>query len=261
MSEVLLDVDEAGVALLTLNRPEDSNSWTPGLEREFYDTLDRVDRDPNVRVAVLTGAGRLFCPGAGGSRLEEIAETGIDYTGRTSFTRTMEFRKPLIAAINGGCAGIGLVQALMCDVRFVAAGAKLSTAFARRGLPGEHAITWLLPRIVGVERAMDLLLSARTITAEEAFELGLVSRVVELENLMTTAIAYARDIAENCAPEAMATIKHQVSADLDSPLDDAYARAIRLTEAASRSSSFREGVAAFTEKRPPNFPGLAERLG
>src|SRR4051812_5346147 len=112
MSEGLLDVDDAGVALITLNRPEDNNSWTPDLEREFYSVLSDVDRDPAVRVAVLTGTGRMFCPGAGGGRLEEIAETGIDYTGRPSFLKTLEFRKPLIAAINGGCAGVGLVQAM-----------------------------------------------------------------------------------------------------------------------------------------------------
>jgi enoyl-CoA hydratase/carnithine racemase len=256
MAEVLLDVDEAGVALITLNRPAESNSWTPDLEREFYEVLDRVDRDPAARVAVLTGAGRMFCPGAGGGRLEAIAETGMDYTGRTPFLRTMEFRKPLIAAINGGCAGVGFVQAMMCDVRFMASTAKMSTAFARRGLPGEHGISWLLPRIVGLEPAMDLLLSARTVTADEALRIGLVSRVVELENLLTAAVGYARDIAESCSPEAMALIKRQVVSDIDSPLADAYERAIRVTETASRQAAFKEGVAAFSEKRAPNFAPL-----
>lgn len=256
MAEVLLDVDEAGVALITLNRPAESNSWTPDLEREFYEVLDRLDRDPATRAAVLTGAGRMFCPGAGGGRLAEIAEAGIDYSGRPPFTKTLQFRKPLIAAINGGCAGVGFVQAMMCDVRFMASTAKLTTAFARRGLPGEHAITWVLPRIVGVERAMDLLLSARTVTAQEALQLGLVSRVVDLDALLPTALEYARDIAANCAPEALAMIKRQVHADLDSPLAAAYDRAIKLTESASRSAAFREGVAAFSEKRRPSFPGL-----
>jgi enoyl-CoA hydratase/carnithine racemase len=261
MAEVLLDVDDVGVALITLNRPEHNNSWTPELEAEFYAVLDDVDRNPHARAAVLTGAGRMFCPGAGGGRLEEIAETGIDYAGRTPFLRTLEFRKPLIAAINGGCAGIGFVQAMMCDVRFMASTAKLSTAFARRGLPGEHAISWVLPRIVGVEHAMDLLLSGRTVHADEAQRIGLVSRVVELETLLPRAIEYARDIAANCAPEALAMIKRQVLDDIESPLAAAYDRAIKLTEAASRTASFREGVAAFSEKRPPNFPGLAEQSG
>lgn len=256
MAEVLLDVDDTGVALITLNRPEQNNSWTPELEAEFYGVLDAVDRTTQAKVAVLTGAGRMFCPGAGGGRLEEIAQSGIDYTGRIPFTRTMDFRKPLVAAINGGCAGIGLVQAMMCDVRFMASTAKLSTAFARRGLPGEHAISWVLPRVVGVEHALDLLLSGRTVDADEALRIGLVSRVVELEALLPAAIHYARDIAANCSPEAMAVIKRQVWNDIDSPLAEAYDRAIELTESASRTDSFREGVAAFSEKRPPNFPTL-----
>ncbi|HVV75469.1 MAG TPA: enoyl-CoA hydratase-related protein [Mycobacteriales bacterium] len=256
MAEVALDIDEWGVALVTLNRPEENNSWTPDLEREYYIVLDRLDRDPAVKVAVLTGAGRMFCPGAGGGRLEEIAETGIDYAGRPPFTGTLEFRKPLIAAINGGCAGVGLVQAMMCDVRFMASSAKLTTAFARRGLPAEHALSWLLPRIVGVEHALDLLLSARTVTADEALQIGLVSRVVPLDNLLPSALAYARDLAANCGPAAMATIKRQVWHDVESPLADAYERAIRLTEDASRSAEFKEGVAAFSDKRPPSFPGL-----
>jgi len=256
MPEVLLDVNSDGVALITLNRPEQNNSWTPELEREFYQVLEEADRNPVVRVAVLTGAGRMFCPGAGGGRLEEIAETGIDYTGRPQFIRTLQFRKPLIAAINGGCAGVGFIQAMMCDVRFMASTAKLSTAFARRGLPGEHAISWVLPRVVGVEHAMDLLLSARTVTADEALRIGLVSRVVELEMLLPAAIDYAREIAANCAPEALAVIKQQVWSGLEAPLEEAYERALRATETASRSASFKEGVAAFSEKRRPTFPGL-----
>ncbi|HWC36847.1 MAG TPA: enoyl-CoA hydratase-related protein [Mycobacteriales bacterium] len=256
MAEVLLDIDDSGVALVTLNRPEQNNSWTADLEREFYDVLDDIERDQAVRVAVLTGAGRMFCPGVGGGRLEEIANSGLDYSKRIPFTRTLEFRKPLIAAINGGCAGVGFVQAMMCDVRFVASTAKLSTAFARRGLPAEHAISWLLPRIVGVERAMDLLLSGRTVDGTEAYQLGLVSRVVTLEDLLPQTLGYARDIAANCAPEAMARIKRQVITDLDSRLSEAYDAAVRMTVAASTRDEFKEGVAAFTEKRAPNFSGL-----
>ncbi|MGN6474324.1 MAG: enoyl-CoA hydratase-related protein, partial [Mycobacteriales bacterium] len=213
MTEVLLEVDDSGVALITLNRPEQNNSWTPGMEKEFSETLAAVDRDPAARVAVLTGAGRMFCPGVGGGRLEEIADAGLDYSGRIPFIRTLELRKPLIAAINGGCAGVGLVQAMMCDIRFMSATAKISTAFARRGLPAEHGISWLLPRIIGVERSMDLVLSARTVTAEEALQLGLVSRLVAPDELLATALGYARDIAANCAPEAMARIKRQIHAD------------------------------------------------
>ncbi|HVS67005.1 MAG TPA: enoyl-CoA hydratase-related protein [Mycobacteriales bacterium] len=256
MAEVLLDVDEAGVALITLNRPKQHNTWTAELEREFYGVLADIDGDPSVRVAVLTGTGRMFCPGVGGGRLEEIVETGLDYSERIPFTRTLEFRKPLIAAINGGCAGVGFVQAMMCDIRFMASTAKMTTAFARRGLPAEHAVSWLLPRIVGVEHAMDLLLSARTVTADEAQRLGLVSRVVEAEHLLDDALDYAGQLADNCAPEAMARIKRQILIDLHLAVGEAYERAVRQTVAASRRAEFREGVAAFTERRPPSFAGL-----
>jgi enoyl-CoA hydratase/carnithine racemase len=257
VSDVLLDIADDGVALITLNRPDERNTWTAEVERRFYEALGTADRDPKVRVAVLTGAGTMFCPGVGGARLGDVADSGLDLTGRVPFSRTLEFRKPLIAAINGGCAGVGLAQALMCDVRFVVTTARLSTAFARRGLPAEQALSWLLPRLVGLENALDLLLSGRTVTADEALRLGLVSRVVEPAELLPAALGYAREIAVNCGPEAMALIKHQVFADLDAPYSDALARATRSTVQASLRPEFREGVSAFLARRPPNFAGLA----
>jgi enoyl-CoA hydratase/carnithine racemase len=250
------EVDGDGVAVLTLNDPDNRNAWSPALEQEFYAQLDIADRDPAIRVVILTGAGKTFCPGAAGSRLDAIADAGLSYAGRVPFSRTLAFRKPLIAAINGGCAGIGFVQAMMCDLRFAASTAKLSTAFARRGLPAEHAISWLLPRLVGIEHAMDLLLSGRIVTATEAHELGLVSRVVEPDALLTEARDYARDIAKNCGPHAVAIIKHQVLVDLESSYADALARAVATTELVSRTAEFREGVAAFVEKRDPAFTDL-----
>jgi enoyl-CoA hydratase/carnithine racemase len=256
MSDVLLEVDESGVALITLNRPEQRNAWNPGLERAYYEALDAADRDPNVRAAILTGAGRSFCPGVGGDQLDRVAGEGVDFTGRMPFSRTLAFRKPLIAAINGGCAGAGLAQALMCDVRFAARGVRLSTSFARRGLPAEHGLSWLLPRLIGLERAMDLLLSARTFDADEALSLGVVSRVVEPEDLVPAALAYARDIAENCAPAAVAVIKHQIIAGLDTGYAEALDRAYRTTVRLSTSAEFREGVDAFLQKRAPRFPPL-----
>ncbi|HVW81836.1 MAG TPA: enoyl-CoA hydratase-related protein [Mycobacteriales bacterium] len=255
MPEVLLDVD-AGVAVLTLDDPDLNNAWTPEIEAIFYERLATIDADPAVRVAIMTGRGRMFCPGASTARLNHIVETGLDYSDRIPFTRTLEFRKPLIAAINGGCAGIGFIQAMLCDIRFMSSTAKLTTAFVRRGLPAEHAISWLLPRIVGVERAMDLLLSGRTVTAQEALRIGLVSRITAPEELLPAALAYARDIADNCAPAAMATIKRQVIDDLSSTYADALDRAYARTVEASRGAEFREAVAAFTEKRAPSFDGL-----
>jgi enoyl-CoA hydratase/carnithine racemase len=254
---VLLEVDEDGVALITLNRPDQRNAWDPSLEKAFYDVLDRADQDPVVRAAVLTGAGTTFCPGVGTDRLERVAGRAVDYTGRPPFSRTLGFRKPLIAAINGGCAGAGLVQAMMCDVRFLSARARLSTSFARRGLPAEHGLSWLLPRVVGLEHALDLLLSARTIEADEALRLGLVSRVLPPEDVLPAALAYARDIAKHCAPTAVAVIKHQVQVDLDDTLAPALSRAYQVTVGLSAQAEFREGVDAYLEQREPTFPGLA----
>jgi enoyl-CoA hydratase/carnithine racemase len=196
----------------------------------------------------------MFCPGASTDRLNHIAEVGLDYSDRIPFTKTLAFRKPLIAAINGGCAGVGFIQAMFCDLRFMSSTAKITTAFARRGLPAEHAISWLLPRIVGVEHSLDLLLSGRTVTADEALRIGLVSRVVEPGELLPAVLDYARDIAANCAPGAVETIKRQIRTDLDSTYVDALDRAYALTVEASRGAEFREAVAAFTNKRPPSLP-------
>ena len=160
---VLLDVADDGVATLTLNRPDRHNAWNPVLERRFYQLLDEAGRDDRVRAVVLTGAGRSFCPGVDSQRLDGIAGRALDLTGRTSPAFTYAFCKPLIAAVNGACAGLGLVQALMCDVRFAARGAKFATSFSRRGLAGEYGLTWLLPRLIGTERALDLLISALTV--------------------------------------------------------------------------------------------------
>jgi enoyl-CoA hydratase/carnithine racemase len=254
---VTYEVADGGVATITLNRPERRNGWSPMMERRFYDVLAEAETDSQVRVAVLTGAGKSFCPGLDSERLDQVAGHGLDLTGRVAFSRTLAFRKPLIAAINGGTAGIGLVQALMCDVRFASRTARMTTAFARRGLPAEHGLSWLLPRLVGLERAMDLLLSARTFDADEALRIGLVAYVTEPDDLMPAALAYARDIAANCSPTALSLIKHQVLTDLDSHYRDALSRAYRAATFCAPRDDCREGVDAFMQKRSPEFAPLA----
>lgn len=255
---VLFEVDEDGVATFTLNRPERRNGWNPELEQRYFDLLEAADRDPQVRVGVLTGAGTTFCPGVDAGRLDDLAGKPADFTGRRSPVRPWAFRKPLIAAINGACAGLGLVQALLCDVRFAARGARFTTAFARRGLAGEFGITWLLPRLVGVENAMDLLLSSRVVDADEARALGLVSRVVEPGDLLAEAHRYARDVARNCSPQSLALIRHQVYTDLDTDLDTALRRAYRAMAAAAVGTDFREGIDSFLRRRPAAFGPLAD---
>jgi len=257
---VLLDIGTDGVAVVTLNAPERRNGWNPEMELRYFDILEHVDQDTRVRAVLLTGAGRTFCPGVDSGRLDGLVGKPLDTSGRRSPVRAWALRKPLIAAINGACAGMGLVQALLCDVRFAARGAKFTTAFARRGLVGEYGITWLLPRLVGQERAADLLLSGRTFDAAEALTLGVVSRVVEPSELMATARAYAADIAANCSPLSLAFIRHQLQVDQQAGLEATLRRAYAAMAFAATSADFREGMDSFLQKRPPAFPPLAYDL-
>lgn len=257
---VLFDLDENGVATLTLNRPERNNAWTPDLEREYFGCLADADADPAVRVIVVTGAGKSFCPGVDSGRLESLVGNEFDIDGRISPTSPLGIRKPLIAAINGACAGMGLVQALMCDIRFMSRSARIATSFARRGLAAEYGIAYLLPRLIGQERALDLLLSGRTVGADEARDLGVVSRVTEPEDLLPAALAYATELATKSSPLAMAFAKHQVWTALDQDLTEAMRSAFRSMRAAVEGADFREGLESFMEKRDPAFSGLAAEV-
>jgi enoyl-CoA hydratase/carnithine racemase len=248
-----------GVATITLNRPERMNAWSWPMQATFFEHVDRADDDPDVRAVVLTGSGRGFCPGMDMEWLSEVSKTAGDISERRPITALAELRKPLIAAINGACAGIGLVLALLSDVRFAAAGARISTSFTRRGLPAEFAASWFLPRLVGSGNAMDLLLSGRVINAEEALDLGLVNRVYPVEDLASAAFDYARDLAANCSPVAMAAIKAQVAADWHRTYDESFAEATALVAAPERRADFREGVDSYVEKRPPDFRPLPRR--
>ncbi|MET8167264.1 enoyl-CoA hydratase-related protein [Streptomyces sp. NPDC005329] len=255
---VLYEVDEDGVAVVTLNRPERRNAWSIPMERRFFALLDEAAHDPAVRVVIVTGSGKAFCPGMDVERLEQNARPGqsLNLRARVPMYGKRDMPKPMIAAVNGACAGIGLVQALVCDIRFAARGARFTTAFTRRGLAGEYNLPYVLPRVVGLENALDLLLSGRIFDADEAKDLGLVSRVVEPEDLLDAARAYARDIARNCSPRAMAVVRHQVYGDLDRGFTDALARSYSAMEYFAGSPDFREGVASFMEKREPKFEGL-----
>jgi enoyl-CoA hydratase/carnithine racemase len=258
---VTYELRETGVAVLTLNRPERMNAWSDGLASALYAGLDAAEADPAVRVIVLTGRGRAFCAGADMGDLDSIggAQANGDVDVSTlvgerfpAWVTTMS--KPVIAAINGACAGIGLTQALMCDIRFAAAGAKFTTAFARRGLTAEYGSSWILPRVVGWGPALDLLLSGRTFYAEEAAQLGMVKEVVASEELMMRTLAYADDMATNCAPSSLAVIKEQIYGDALRGLDDTSARAEGLMHESMQRPDFIEGITAFFEKRTPHFP-------
>ncbi len=282
MSEVVLkEVHDDGVAVLTLNRPDRLNAWTGELEQQYFGALRECTASEQVRVIVVTGAGRGFCAGADMQSLQEIggavsgagSENGAASTNgaaagadadaqaaaqeQTPQTFTLGVPKPVIAAINGPCAGIGLVLALMCDVRFVAENAKLTTAFARRGLVAEHGISWILPRLVGPARALDLLLSGRVVLGREAVELGLCNRATPTETVLEETLAYAHELATQCSPASMAQMKRQVYAAMQEPLADALAEADRLMLASFAKPDFAEGVASFVERRDPRFAALA----
>jgi enoyl-CoA hydratase/carnithine racemase len=254
--ELLEHLDE-GVLLLTLNRPQRRNAWTHDLEDQYFARLLAAAADPEVRVIVVTGSGTVFCPGLDIEVLARLAAEGKADRPRYPMTLPTQIPKPVICAVNGAAAGIGIIQMCACDVRFAAAGAKLTTAFVRRGLPAEHGLTWLLTRLVGTGAAMDLLLSGRVVLAEEALELGLVDRVHPPEELLPAALAYGKDIAASCSPWALATIKQQVYEDLERGQEASRLASLERMAEARGLPDLVEGVASFREQRAAHFPGLS----
>lgn len=266
---------EKGVATVTLNRPDRLNAWTRQMERDVRDAMTEATRDDAVRVVVLTGAGRGFCAGADMSLLAAVQEDGDDQISRNSrarpgpidggldlpedyalqYTYFPTVPKPIIGAINGPCAGLGLVMALYTDMRFAAESAVFTTAFARRGLIAEHGISWMLPRLVGQTAALDLMLSARKVKADEALRMGLVNQVCPDTELMDAVRAYAEDLAANVSPRSMAVMKRQLYTTPFQNLEQAVEDGNREMLASFESEDFKEGVAHFVEKRPAQFTG------
>lgn len=246
---------EDGVAVLTWNRPERNNAWSVPMEECYFDLLEECAKDPDVRVIVVTGAGKSFCPGLDSQALDSITQ-GVDTKPmeRRPMTTPTTIPKPIIAAINGACAGVGLIQAIACDIRFVSSTAKLSTAFSRRGIMAEHGVAWLLPRVVGWPNAADLLFSGRVITAAEALQLGLVNRVVEPDDLLPAALAYAKELATWSSPTAVGHIKQQLLLAQNQTLEEARLEALqRWADVLKPHPDFKEGVRSFIEKREPQF--------
>lgn len=273
--EILYDVADR-IATVTLNRPTRLNAWTMKMEQEVEHAMLAAAADNDVRVIILTGAGRGFCAGADLANLDGLAQSknttetlkqimGDRFSGRGPAGARADFRKtysyfpaiekPILGAINGAAAGLGLVISLFCDIRFASDQAKFSTAFARRGLIAEHGISWTLPRLVGVANALDLLYTARLIDATEALRMGLVSRVIPHEQFAAEVRAYALEIAGACSPRSTAVIKRQVYGALFESLDEAIDVANEEMLASFLSEDFKEGVAHFLEKRAPSFPG------
>lgn len=258
------------VFTVTLNRPEKLNAWTAHMEDLFAATLREAAETDEARVIVLTGAGRGFCAGADISLLSTIAtlnagslrlSADVDFPPdappdlKKKYSWLLAVPKPIIAAINGPALGLGFLVSLFCDLRVAASSATFQTAFARRGLVAEYGMGWILPRIVGVANAMDLLITSRTIDAQEALRMGLVQRVLPDDGFGAAVQAMARELANQVSPRSMRVMKQQVYAGLMEGLGAGIDRAFAEMLKSFTSEDFREGVQHFVEKRPPAFPG------
>ena len=266
------------IATVTLNRPDRLNAWTATMETELRAAMAEASRDEEVRVVVLTGAGRGFCAGADMSLLQSSAdETPEQAAARTregsevrvvmpnrldvpsDFLRRYCYfpsvPKPVIGAVNGPAAGLGMVMSLYCDVRLVSDVAFFTTAFAKRGLIAEHGIDYMLVHIVGHAAALDMLLSARRVTAEEASRLGLANQVFPAARFADDVRAYALDLANSVSPRSMRVMKEQVYRTLGLRLGDAVQVANEEMLGSFDSADFKEGVAHFVEQRPAAFTG------
>ena len=276
--ETLYDVANR-VATITLNRPDKLNAWTALMESEVRSHMENSEQDDEVRVIVLTGAGRGFCAGADMSLLSAVAERGLDSRdlddrGREQVLRDGAHRregaapdfqkkysyfpaigKPVIAAINGPVVGLGLVITLYCDLRLASDASRFSTTFARRGLIAEYGMAWMLPRIVGIANALDLLFSARTIDAPEALRMGLVNRVFPHETFLEKTQETAQELASMVSPRSLRIIKRQVYEAMSQPFAEAFDISMREMIACFRTEDFKEGVAHFVQKRPAAFTG------
>ncbi len=267
--DIIYQVDDP-VAVITMNRPDALNAFTNRMLAEIKHALAAAEQDENVVGIVLTGAGRGFCPGMDMNALDNLssgeggaedlsalqASPGDPDLGdnfKVTFTYLQSIRKPVIAAINGACAGLGMAFALLTDLRIVERQAKFSTAFAQRGLIAEHGMSWTLPRLVGTGNALDLLWSARKFDGEEAHRLGLAERLVDTGEALSTATQYLQTLAAGSSPTSLQVMKAQIHRHMNMPLGEAMLETNDWMAQSLKREDFREGVRSFIEKRPPAF--------
>lgn len=264
--------DVGSTRVVLLSRPHRRNAWTGRMHTEYRWALQRAEEDPSVKVIVVTGdpEGRAFCVGADAGALVGHAERGGYDPGTpddlampgygvhpafdADFAWHFGLTKPVIAAINGAAAGVGLVVACFADLRFAAAGSKLTTAYGKLGLPAEYGLSWLLPRMIGLGRANDLLFTSRVVLAEEARDLGLVNEVVAPDELLPRVHGWIQEFLGPVARSSLAAAKRQVYTDLHRDAASAIEEATRLLDVHTAGPDYAEGVAALTQRRPPNFP-------
>lgn len=260
--QILYDVKDQ-VAVITLNRPEHLNAFTAQMMQEFLDALQKVEDNDDLRVSIVTGAGRGFCAGAdltGGGRTfdssqrEESSQTWQRDPGFSTVKFYLGLKKPVIVAINGPAVGVGVTMILPLDIRIASESARIGLIFNRRGVPPELASPWFLPRIIGISKAAELMYTGRILNAREALEYGLVSRVVPDDKLMDSAFELAHEIADNCAPVSVALTKQMLwqflfETDIEKveKINSSYFRW------SGQQPDAREGVMSFLEKRPPKW--------
>ncbi len=264
------------VATIHMNRPDYLNALTSSMLVEIRHALARAERSEEVTGVVLTGEGRGFSAGMDMNALNQSAQSGANPTRgdkeehlradpgdpgmgpdfQVTYAYLLSLQKPLIAAINGPCAGLAFAIAMLCDMRYAAEDAVFTTAFSQRGLIAEHGLSWILPRVVGPGRALDLLWSARRIDGLEAEKMGLVNRAMPREEVVPAAQAYIRTLADTVAPISLKIIKQQIYRHLNMNLGEAMTETNRLMAESLQRADFKEGVVSFVEKRPPRFTPL-----
>jgi enoyl-CoA hydratase/carnithine racemase len=268
LKTTLYSVDDQ-IATITLNRPHRGNAWTGRMHTEYRYLLDQAEKDPEVRVIILTGSGERFCVGGDSQALDGHAKKGgydagtpVDIVTPGSrefppfaedFAYQFALSKPVIAAINGAAAGVGLVMACYADIRFAVPGAKLTTAHGPLNLPAEYGLSWLLPRLIGGARAIELLMSSRKFLTEEAHQMGLIHRLVSPEDLIAETRAYAADLVQRVSPEALRQSKRQTYLDFHRDIGMSVREANELLSAMVKQADYREAIRAFLEKRPADW--------
>ncbi len=269
--QILFEVTDA-VATITLNRPDKLNAWTMRMAAEVQHAFARADADEAVRAIIVTGAGKGYCAGADMDLLQGLQGGGsvgggaddvpvpepdasVPAAFRGAYSYPLGVSKPVIAAVNGVAAGLGLSYMLFYDMRIASDRARFGTVFARRGLIAEHGSAWLLPRLVGMANACDLLFSGRLVTAAEALQMGLVNRVVPHDTLLQAVREVALEMATLCSPRSLRIMKRQLYGSLFTDLGAAMHEADAEMVASFTTEDFREGVASFRQRRPPQFSG------
>lgn len=257
------------IATICLNRPHRNNAWTGRMHTEYRYLLDQADRDANVRVIIVTGTGKRFCVGGDTQALDGHSKSGSYDAGtpadivtpgssefapfREDFSYHFALRKPVIAAINGAAAGVGLVLACYADIRFAVPGAKLTTAHGPLNLPAEYGLSWLLPRLIGGSRAMEILVSSRIFLTEEAHQIGLVHQLHSPESLLHEVRTYAQHLIARVSPASAHQSKRQTYLDFHRDVGTAVVDANQLLSDMVKQPDYKEAIAAYLAKRPPNW--------